>query len=186
MLKSREMKQLTEESIDQIKSPNVRRWEWQGIYILPVMLCAHVKCCGLVLRVLAFTGQGTGSWGSWLTCEPKSVYKVGFISEKGKATAGACSGAWKLLAHCSGEGWGFYGRFNWVWVRVRWALFIGCGFVGFPRWTDLFAPFFCVCVCEQSWKHFAHQPCGRALRPCIFSSGCRNADLQLLLRMQES
>jgi hypothetical protein len=26
-------------------------------------------------------------WGSWLTCEPKPVYEVGFIREKGKATA---------------------------------------------------------------------------------------------------
>jgi hypothetical protein len=41
---------------------------------------ADLKCCGLVSRVLAFTGQRTGSWGSRLTCEPKPVHKAGFIS----------------------------------------------------------------------------------------------------------
>jgi hypothetical protein len=44
--------------------------------------------------------------------EPKLVYKVGFIREKGKATARACSRAQKPVAHCSGEDWGFYGHFN--------------------------------------------------------------------------
>jgi hypothetical protein len=34
---------------------------------------------------------------------------------------------------------------------------------------------------KQSWDHFAHQPCGRSVRPSISSSGCRNADF----RMQE-
>jgi hypothetical protein len=34
-------------------------------------------------------------------------FKVGFIREKGRATAGACNGAWKQVAPCSGEGWGF-------------------------------------------------------------------------------
>jgi hypothetical protein len=38
---------------------------------------------------------------------------------------------------------------------------------------------------KQSWEHLAHQPCGRSIRPCMSSSGCRNADLQLRLRMQE-
>jgi hypothetical protein len=52
-----------------------------------MLLCAGLKCCRQVSRVLAFTGQGTGSGGSLLTCDPKSVYEVGFISEKGKATA---------------------------------------------------------------------------------------------------
>jgi hypothetical protein len=28
---------------------------------------------------------------------------------------------------------------------------------------------------KQSWEHFAHQLCGRSIRPCIFSLGCRNA-----------
>jgi hypothetical protein len=41
-----------------------------------------------------------------MTYKLKPVYKVGFIRERGKATAGACSGAWKPVAHCSGEGWG--------------------------------------------------------------------------------
>jgi hypothetical protein len=44
--------------------------------------------------------------------EPKPVYKVGFIREKGKATARACSRAWKPVARCSGEGWVFYRHFN--------------------------------------------------------------------------
>jgi hypothetical protein len=44
-----------------------------------------------------------------LTDEPKLVYKVRFISEKGMATA---SGAQNKVACCSGEGWGFYGRSN--------------------------------------------------------------------------
>jgi hypothetical protein len=65
------------------------------------MLCASLKCRGLVSMVLAFTGQGIDSWGSWLM-EPKPVYKVGFIREKGKAIARACSGSWKPVVHCSG------------------------------------------------------------------------------------
>jgi hypothetical protein len=68
------------------------------------LLCADLKCCGLVSRVLAFIGQGTGLWGSWLICEPKLVYQVGFIRAKGKATARACSGSQKPVARCSGEG----------------------------------------------------------------------------------
>jgi hypothetical protein len=49
-----------------------------------------------------------------LNHEPKLVYKVGFIREKGKATAKVLqqSPARKPVARCSGEGWGFYGRFN--------------------------------------------------------------------------
>jgi hypothetical protein len=54
----------------------------------PCLMCG-VKCCGLVLRVLAFTGQRTVLWGSWLTCKPRPVHKVGFIREKGKATGRA-------------------------------------------------------------------------------------------------
>jgi hypothetical protein len=37
------------------------------------LLCASLKCCELVSRVLAFISKGTGSWGSWLICEPKLV-----------------------------------------------------------------------------------------------------------------
>jgi hypothetical protein len=48
------------------------------------VLCASVKCCGPVSRVLTFAGQRTGSWGSRLTCEPRPVHRVGFIREKGK------------------------------------------------------------------------------------------------------
>jgi hypothetical protein len=63
---------------------------------------------------------------------------------------------------------------------VRWALFIGCGFTGF-LW------FICPLLGEgkKSWEHFAHQPCGRSIRPCISSLGCRNVDLELPLRVQE-
>jgi hypothetical protein len=28
---------------------------------------------------------------------------------------------------------------------------------------------------KQSWEHFAHQPCGRSIRPFIFSLGWRSA-----------
>jgi hypothetical protein len=47
-----------------------------------------------------------------LNAEPKLVYKVRFIREKGKATAKVLQRRRKLVAGCSGEGWGFYGRFN--------------------------------------------------------------------------
>jgi hypothetical protein len=47
-----------------------------------------------------------------LNDEPKPVYKVRFIREKGKATAKVCSGAPKPVTPCSGKGWGFYGCFN--------------------------------------------------------------------------
>jgi hypothetical protein len=40
------------------------------------------------------------------------VYKVGFIREKGKATATEVQRSWKPVTRCSGEGWGFYGRSN--------------------------------------------------------------------------
>jgi hypothetical protein len=44
--------------------------------------------------------------------EPKPVHKVGFIREKGKATAGAV--LWSLETSSSLLRWrlGFYGRFN--------------------------------------------------------------------------
>jgi hypothetical protein len=47
-----------------------------------------------------------------LTYKPKPVYEVGFIREKGKATARTCSGARKPVALCSGKDWSFYGRSN--------------------------------------------------------------------------
>jgi hypothetical protein len=34
-----------------------------SLCVIAKMLCG-LKCCRLVLRVLAFTGQRTGSWGS--------------------------------------------------------------------------------------------------------------------------
>jgi hypothetical protein len=47
-----------------------------------------------------------------LNDEPKPVYKVGFIREKEKATAREVQHSPKSVTRCSGEGWGFYGRFN--------------------------------------------------------------------------
>jgi hypothetical protein len=47
-----------------------------------------------------------------LSDEPKPVYEVGFIREKGKATAKVLQWSQKPVAHCTGEGWGFYGHFN--------------------------------------------------------------------------
>jgi hypothetical protein len=47
-----------------------------------------------------------------LNYELKPVYKVGFIREKGKATARKVQQAWKPVARCTGEGWGFYRCFN--------------------------------------------------------------------------
>jgi hypothetical protein len=43
--------------------------------------------------------------------EPKLVYEVRFIREKGKAMARACSRAQKPVACCSGEGRGFLWTF---------------------------------------------------------------------------
>jgi hypothetical protein len=47
-----------------------------------------------------------------LNDEPKVVYKVGFIREKGKLQLEKSSRAQKLVTRCSGEGWGFYGCSN--------------------------------------------------------------------------
>jgi hypothetical protein len=38
---------------------------------------------------------------------------------------------------------------------------------------------------KQTWEHFAHQPCGRSIRPYIFSLGCEKCSLPLPLRVQE-
>jgi hypothetical protein len=106
---------------------------------------------------------------SQLNDEPRPVYKVGFIREKGKATARELQ--WSPEASSSLLRWRLMFEL-WVWVGVRWALFIGCGSAGFLRWTGLFAPYWWG---KQSWDHFAHQSCGRSMRPCISSSGRRNA-----------
>jgi hypothetical protein len=72
-----------------------------------------------VLRVLQARVEGPclhrpGNWlVRQLNDEPKPVYKVGFIREKGKTTAREVQ--WSLEAGSSlleGEGWGFYGHFN--------------------------------------------------------------------------
>jgi hypothetical protein len=47
-----------------------------------------------------------------LNDEPKLVYKVGYI-RKERVQLGNCSRARKpVVARCTGESWGFYGRFN--------------------------------------------------------------------------
>jgi hypothetical protein len=38
--------------------------------------------------------------------------KEDLLERKERLQLGNCSGAGKLVAHCSGEGWGFYGHFN--------------------------------------------------------------------------
>jgi hypothetical protein len=42
-----------------------------------------------------------------LNDEPKPLYKVGFIREKGKATAREVQHSLKSVTPCTGEGWGF-------------------------------------------------------------------------------
>jgi hypothetical protein len=123
------------------------------------MLCAGVK--GLCLH-------RPGNWlMRQLNDESKLVYKVGFIREKGKATARACSRAQKPVAHCSGEGWGFYGRFN---SGLGGFFSLAMDLQAFSGELVWFAPL--LGDRKQSWEHFAHQPCGRSIRPCIFSLGC--------------
>jgi hypothetical protein len=96
------------------------------------------------LRFLTFTAQRTGSWGSWLTCEPRPEHKVGFIREKGKAAARAVQ--WSLEAGSSLLMWslGLLWMLSfWVRVRVRWDFSVGRGFVHAVslRWAGLFAPY---------------------------------------------
>jgi hypothetical protein len=49
--------------------------------------------------------------GNWLVRqlndEPKPVYKVGFIREKGKAIAREVQHSPKSVTRCTGEGWDF-------------------------------------------------------------------------------
>jgi hypothetical protein len=47
-----------------------------------------------------------------LNDEPKPVYKVGFIREKGKATTKVLQRSLEAGGSLLGEGWGFYGCFN--------------------------------------------------------------------------
>jgi hypothetical protein len=47
-----------------------------------------------------------------LNDEPKLVYKVDLLERKERLQLEKCSGAWKLVACCSGEVWGFYGCFH--------------------------------------------------------------------------
>jgi hypothetical protein len=105
--------------------------------------------------------------------EPKPVYKVGFIREKGKVTLEQCSGAQKPVAPCSGEGWGFCGCFNSGLSEFFSLVMDSRALLG-----ELvhFAP---IGGRETILEHFAHQPCGRSVRPGISSSGGRNADFRI-------
>jgi hypothetical protein len=48
-----------------------------------------------------------------LNDEPDTVHiKWHLLERKERLQLEQCSGAWKLLAYCSGEGWSFYGRYN--------------------------------------------------------------------------
>jgi hypothetical protein len=55
--------------------------------------------------------------GNWLMTQlndgPKPVYiKWDLLARKERLQLQECSGAWKLVTCCSGEGWSFYGHFN--------------------------------------------------------------------------
>jgi hypothetical protein len=105
---------------------------------------------------------------------------VGFIRETGKATAG--EGQQSPEASSSLLRWrlGFLWTFNsglgglFSLARDSWA------FSGELVWL---APL--LGEGKQSWEHFAHQPCGRSVRSCISSLGCRNAVYNSLSKMQE-
>jgi hypothetical protein len=112
--------------------------------------------------------ERTGSWGSWLTCEARTIHKVGFIREKGKATARAAQ--WSLETSGSLLKWRL-GLFNGCFNSGLGYWLGGHGFActGSLRWVGLFAPY---------WgNNLVYQPCGRFMRPCDSSSGCRGADL---------
>jgi hypothetical protein len=78
-----------------------------------------------------------------------------------------------------------------IWVRVKWALFIGPGFMGSLRWSGLFAPYWgeretnLIAFCSWTLWHI-YETLYLFFRVQIYTSfsGCRNADLCLLLRMR--
>jgi hypothetical protein len=80
-----------------------------------ILLCAGVK--GLCLH------RPENPLMRQLNDEPKPVYKVGFI-RKESLQLEKCSRAQSPEISNSGEGWGFYGRFNsglggfshWLWI----------------------------------------------------------------------
>jgi hypothetical protein len=80
-------------------------WQYWGLNLLCAVWKVVGRCRG------SLPSQAT-ELAREAACEPKLVYEVGFIREKGKATAKQCSRAWKLVAPWSGEGWGFYECFN--------------------------------------------------------------------------
>jgi hypothetical protein len=95
---------------------------------------------------------------------------VGFIREKGKATAREVQ--WSPEAGSSLLRWrlGFLWTFN---SGLGGFFLLAMHFTGFLRWTGIVCTF--IGGREQSWEHFAHQPCGRSIRLCISPLGCRNA-----------
>jgi hypothetical protein len=111
----------------------------------------------------------------WLVSQGQYT-KWDLLQRKERLQLEQCSGAQKLVAPCSGEGWGFLWTLElWVRVRVRWVFSIGHGFTctGFLQWASLFASY----GRKQPWEHSVCQSCGRFMRPCICSSWCRNPDL---------
>jgi hypothetical protein len=159
------------------------------VWCIHAILSRHKKN-----RVLCVMCRCEVLWGSWPSQArelargaadwfvSQSWYrKWDLLERKERLQLDQCSGARKPVACCTGGGWGFYGHSNsgldgfFSLAMDSWA------FSGELVW---FAPL--LGEGKQSWEHFAHQPCGRSIRPCISSSGYRNACLHLLLGMQES
>jgi hypothetical protein len=110
-------------------------------------------CYVLVSRVLAFIGQRIGSWGSWMISQSQYI-KWDLLERKERLHLGNCSRAWKPVACCTGEGWGFYGGFN---SGLGGFFSLALRIKGFLRWTGLVSTFI------GGGEHFAHQPCGRCV-----------------------
>jgi hypothetical protein len=164
-------------------------WSWRCfsfpfllLPIYPVLLKCYVlvsRCCGLVSRVLTFAGQGTGSWGSWMMSQ--SWYrKWDLLGRKERLQLEKCTGARKPVTCCSGEGWGFYGRFN---SGLGGFFSLAVDFAGFLRWTGL------VCIFIGGGETILRAFCSSALWQ-IYQTLClffrmQKCSLQHLLRMQE-
>jgi hypothetical protein len=134
---------------------------------------------GVKVLQASVESQGTDSWGSWMMSQSQYI-KWGLLERKERLQLEECIRAWKLVTCWSGEGWGFYGcTSSELGGFFSWAV-DSQTFSGELVWL---APL--LGEEKQSWEHFAHQPCGRSSRPCIFFLGCRNVDLQLPLRVQE-
>jgi hypothetical protein len=68
-------------------------------------------CAGVEVLQAGVKGPCIHMPGNWLVRqlndEPKPVYKVGFIREKGKAIAREVQHSPKSVTRCTGEGWDF-------------------------------------------------------------------------------